>query len=668
MALNARRAWTAIWRRGDLSIGDDGIDFEGTDHTLESHSQPGEEGMGNEQGMADRRHPEAEGDLLHTDALSHPESRRLLRQGGALTIALTVLFLATCVCRLPHLGKASPGPFFLASVNTLIAVDNFWEAGFAACRGIMLSMPPSIESPSFEQRGPYVSYPPGSYYFVYLVSLATGIPPSLSVLAFIAMFWHLILALSTAYTVLLIWPRRLWGGSLMAFLAGCTVLVQRVGMVWMFQFYFAEVPGIALLSILVAVEALRARYPETRHLAVWQAAVLACGAFTHWVFLPACLILFVLRLEETGFRDVWNSVKRLALAVLLPVFLPVAGFIAYIGSMGWLDRLIERGVQRMHARSLFGSQNAKIPVLMDHEFRMLSPIEAAVRQLKSMYGFVTTDVMFLAFFLLMLTFLIYAATGLLKRKSNAAMVRHEGAMARLRPLLLGIGTGASTWFLLKEHSAIHLFCSLYWLAWLGFLLGLLPVAMHIAFAKLRLAERFSGFPRFCKIMWILFILAWFGFGIRYNAHSLRQAVNLYMGTFYKEEMLAKALNRHTEYEDVVFSPDLGWIPDLEVQNTGDPRKDLVRVPHPRMLIQHEYRRLGCDRIHSVSKYLSKKCIYPVSTPADLRRRVEAFDLSPQARVCLLFSQPPAPEWEPLLSGVPATRVWGCLLYRFPATP
>jgi hypothetical protein len=217
--------------------------------------------------------------------------------------------------------------FTWGTAHSQLIVDNWRENGFWNERGLGFLHPPSIELPSLLSRHPYVAYPCGAQWPVYILAQVLDRPVTPGVFHIWGLVWHGCIGL---LLICGLWlfdtkgqePER----SLGTFLPGFVWLGGRASLTYFPTMWYADIVVllpfvlVGLIEVIVARALLRER---SRQWLTWSLpALIFWGTYTDWLFVPFCAVIFLYRLlrhrsiRATFAPFVWQVAMPAAVAIM----------------------------------------------------------------------------------------------------------------------------------------------------------------------------------------------------------------------------------------------------------------------------------------------------------------------------------------------------------------
>ena len=300
-------------------------------------------------------------------------SRSLLpRYAAALCLCVLAMFIVSLIIRLPWYGK----PLLTSGIGWPTAgavkyADYWYNEGPARLRFAMLENPPSVETPNWLSRNPYVSYPPGTIIPIYLVSLFAGHEADVRMVDGINLAGHLLIALCLALLVfVLLSDLRLTLPAAFIFsLIPALLLLLLPGPLGEYALsYFSDQAVSLPIALFLLLEILQWRACSTSAklgLDAAQCLVIFSGALTDWYFFFVLAVALAVRCYRGMFGpwQQWVTALSGMLAYCAPALLALALFLTQLVHWHLVDRFLFAGLRRMalYAGDPFLQQTQDLP-------------------------------------------------------------------------------------------------------------------------------------------------------------------------------------------------------------------------------------------------------------------------------------------------------------------
>ena len=261
-----------------------------------------------------------------------------MHRGWILGLTLYVTFFAITIGLRWRQFDQPYTDFTWITAHSQLIVDNWLENGFWNERGLSFLNPPSIEFPSLLSRHPYVSYPCGAQWPVYILAKVLDRPVTPGVFHIWGLVWHGCIGL---FLIGGLWlfdakgqePER----SLGAFLPGFVWAGGRASLTFFPTMWYADIVVllpfvlVGLIEVIVARALLRERY--LRWL-TWSLPVLIFwGTYTDWLFVPFVAVIFLYRLLRL--RSIRATFSTFVWQVAMPAADGRHALLAPVGLGAW---------------------------------------------------------------------------------------------------------------------------------------------------------------------------------------------------------------------------------------------------------------------------------------------------------------------------------------------
>lgn len=219
------------------------------------------------------------------------------------------LFSYTVEVRRPWFGKLSPYHHQWLTGSAVKFTKNWYREGALKLRFVMFEEPRSVEFPTLDSREPYISYPPGTIFPLYIISKLKGDEPGPAVVMAYNIANHLLIALFLALMAFFL----LYGARFSAPFSFAMALVPPVvemlmpaPLYWHQNVFFSDQAVILPIALFLFLEVIRDHVTGNKAVAYMlaglQAAVFICGALTDWIFYFVAVAVFIKRILTGAFR------------------------------------------------------------------------------------------------------------------------------------------------------------------------------------------------------------------------------------------------------------------------------------------------------------------------------------------------------------------------------
>lgn len=468
-------------------------------------------------------------------------------------IAGTIIALYSCTLyeRREWFGKMNATLWLTG--GTLKFARNWYRDGAINDAFLLLERPPSIEFPTLNDRGIYVSYPSGCILPIHLMALLSGSEPTPAMVMAYNCAIHLLVSLLFAFTVFL-GVRSLNLGPIQTFflsmLSAVFYLLSPHTMSLHHNEYFADMAVMLPFAAVVFLEVLLATLPISRPyrmgLLMLQHFFLALGLFTDYLFVFVYISLY-LKKALTG--ELGRSTLffiRNSLLFSISAILPLGLFLYQVMHFNRMDALADKFLFRT------AGNNEGQKYVTDFYGQFWEKFVATTMGTKAIV-------------------LVFASVVVIAVAVVAILWLHRYRSTDTSPVARSLlGTCAVVTcaclcqlYFLKNHTVIHPFSALK----VSFLiaivpLGLLPVALAGLTPLSRSILVGDGFEcrgiffleRQLHLPMVSLLLVLFTLGYVAEVHgNYRSIIDRPEN---REEEIGYFLNRHTRYSDVVFSDTL----------------------------------------------------------------------------------------------------------------
>lgn len=279
-----------------------------------------------------------------------PKSRS---RATALCVALLVVFTGvvfgiTVYQRAQWFGYVHPNTEGTMTAVTVVGARNWLDEGIFRLRLGQYWEPVSIETPTLEQRTPYVSFPPGAIVAVYVVARVTGLRPSVEMVMVYNLANQLCVAVVLCLLVFAALRRMGYGHVPATMLSTIPAFLYLLVPTSFFEHqmgYYSDQAVMLPYVLYVLLEVLRTPRMSKRAgraLSVGQGALAFCGILSDWLFAFVALCMYVVRALKGGFgRKPLVFVGRSAL-FWLPIAVALVLFALQLYSLDAFDDVFAR--------------------------------------------------------------------------------------------------------------------------------------------------------------------------------------------------------------------------------------------------------------------------------------------------------------------------------------
>lgn len=453
------------------------------------------------------------------------------------------------------------------SGSTIKFVNNWLKEGAANLNFTSYEYPESIERTSIDERGAYLSYPTGEVFFVYVFAKATG--HNQIDISFLRKFQTVWFWLEAVLIYIFVWlfmrrtikSEHLIENALFALCTSALWLLMPTCMYYLANVYFSDQCVILWVIAYTLASYIRWTSENKKAPSVVCILLLFSGILIDYYFWILAFFMFTydLIIGTKGAKSK-EKLKAAIKAILfhgIPTILALIVFYLQVSQTNdWLSVMITKARQRTSSEGIGKSSLRMILDNIAHTFAF-SP---------ELIGLVAVLVVFAG----LLAVKLIAS----KEKRKKYLLNNPG-MATFMIYLVATVTQILA---LKNHSGIHEF-SMIKIAWI---IAMLP--LFVATCLKFLSERNTvskGIRLFGKIK-----LSYFGVGFCVMVVMVAFATGIPYSTraFYKSRweinafdyLIARALERETKYEDVVFSYTYS-IPDNPPQELSISKKVVYKI-------------------------------------------------------------------------------------------
>lgn len=247
----------------------------------------------------------------------------------------------------PHVPGEEHGP----TGSTVTFLQNWHEESARALKFGMFEHPRSVESTTPEERMPYVAHPPGALLPIYGLALVLDWAPSHALVMGFNLALHLAIALVLGWTAGAVLRRR----ERLPVVTACYMLIPSAiyllapGLLyWHQSTYFADQAVLLPVALVAFLDVLRGqvRWRWRRWVDAALAVTLFAGLFTDWLMAFVGAALWVKRIYTLRRPLRRSDIVQESLLIGMPLTLAVGLFVGQLVSLGQVDLLIERLLNR----------------------------------------------------------------------------------------------------------------------------------------------------------------------------------------------------------------------------------------------------------------------------------------------------------------------------------
>lgn len=495
------------------------------------------------------------------------------------------------------IGNKTGNNHQILTATTLKFTKNWYREDPVTLKFAMLENPKSIEFPTLASRGPYTSYLPGTIIPIYLTSKLQGNEPTPSLIMNYNLINHFLIAFILSL-IIFFFLRQLNVDYINSFLFSILPifleLLLPAPLYWHQNVFFSDQAVILPFVLFIFLEVIRSRATckKLKVINIFQYFIMFYGILTDWFFVFVILAVYIKRIFEgevfkgSALTFLKNSIIYWAIPIIT-VFL----YILQLFSLGTLNQTIDKILLRT------GTSADGIDYTNIFFDRMLEFMYQG-------YGEIITIALFISIFIILLYTIAFF---IFKIKNEEVKKIILLITIILVPCLIQL-------LIFKNHSIMHEFSVLKFsipLAIIPFVL--IPVLLFFIFMNPTKNARhlFLMFKGYClKLNYGLFILfliaATLTFGCALSEHDNYHEFFSTGNNNYEE--LGNSIQKNTQYNDIVFSPDLEIV---------------------------GYSENGCSQIELA---YSMKEVYKISSLDDINKKIKGINGNYRVVVLFLYSK------------------------------
>lgn len=418
------------------------------------------------------------------------------------------------------------------SGSTIKFVNNWLEDGAANLKFTNYEDPNSIEFETVDDREPYLSYPSGETFFVYLAARMAG--KQQITISFLHKFQLIMFAIEAVLTSCFVYyfltrTVKLKGEVIKIFFSIATALLWALLPVcsyYLSNVYYADQCVILWIIGFILIEYLFRTKNKTVSMKILRSIVIYTGFLIDYYFWFVALMFFVSEILEILIKIKKGERKKEIISVFLWYGIPVvAALLTYYIQLVMTPHWLEIMKDRFNERVVGGDKTMSW---------IFSTIFLNFSQAFSLGG----ETIYYLITVIMLTVLI-GVVYLARKKETSILIKNPG----LSVLFFGILATIMQIYFFKNHSAVHEFSMIK----VGLIIALFPILMMVVFCRvfgIKNDESLKTFVVFLLSYLLIFIAAGIPISTRNYTNERLMAVD-----YSFEKMLAEKTN----YEDVVFS-------------------------------------------------------------------------------------------------------------------
>lgn len=404
----------------------------------------------------------------------------------------------------------------------------------------LLGLPKSIETPTIQERQPYISYPPGAVLPIYVVAKIFNHEPTVYLVHDYNLLNHFLIGIVLAFMAFGIARGFKLSKVNATILAIIPLLLSYLlpGPMYFFQnVYFTDTAVILPALLLLMTEGWRyfkQVSSSNRWILTAQALLLFYGTLTDWYFVFLALGIFLLRIINGEYKTVWKFLQK-SLAYWAPVVVALGLFFLQVISLNGNQELGGRFAARMSETCAQYPQTT-----MNNTYWQ--------RYIPESFGYFSLGLLWLSF-IISLAALIYM---IYKRVKKQPLSMQFSAATSL--LFLLVAVPFVRLYTLRCHSIFHDFTTMLFVGAIGLvpliILPLLLIEQNIikgSSFSLKITGKKIVIGALPTILLILAFTYAFSEHQRFKDHfpEIKPNYSLY-GEF---------IRNNTAYESIVFSPD-----------------------------------------------------------------------------------------------------------------
>lgn len=483
----------------------------------------------------------------------------------------------------------------------------------------MFEYPASVEFPTLKSRSPYTSYPPGAIIPIYVLSKIRGKEPTISMIMKYNLVNHFLIAFFLSLLVFFFLSRQLEvdliNSALFATIPILFELLMPGTLYWHQNVFFSDQAVILPFVLFIFLEVLR--FASSKRvifiLSIIQALVMFYGVLTDWLFIPIVSTIYLKRIINNEIK-IKGDIRRFLLKTFyfwVPVLLVGVLFLLQIYSLENFDRTIHA----FSVRASLSSSSEYTGTLTLNRF-----LETFSDHLTESFGYFA-HIMLVIILLLMLIFSCYLVIKYFKVHKTNDKLKDTLMLAwmLLLPCIIQI-------FLFKNHSFVHEFSVLKFSVPLSIIpFVIIPVLIYLLFEDPGVPKKFLLIGK-NKLNLKLLIICLVALLLTGTTIASSDQLSMFPSPNKNYTVLGGIIHKHTNYYDVVFSPDF------------------------------EIKSLPPQQIS-----LSMKPVYKIQTISDIKEKTK--DINGNYNIMIVFSGPPSSYWTPFLENATSKRVKKYYFYR-----
>jgi len=453
-----------------------------------------------------------------------------------LIMIILVVFQYTLEIRKPWFGKISDGGHQWLSGTTLKYSRIWWDQGAVNLKFATFANPSSVEFPNLKSQIPELSYPPGEIIPIYTISKIINQEPNLNIVMGYNLFNHFLIIVFLSL-IIFIFLRQIGFNIFYSFLFSIIpILTESLlpgPIYWHQNVFFADQAVILPFVLIIFLAVIRDNIKNQAKFKILnfiEALVFFWGIMTDWLFIFVFLTIYILRFKPYKIKNNFYIIFKKTLIFWLPIIIAA---LLYIAQLIRFD-LIKLIIYKLNYYSFAGS-NSKIMFFSAHFWLSYIP---------NYFGRAGSIILMGIIFLFGL---IIWQIIILKRRKEIIDIKVKKIMSlasiALIPCLLQI-------YFFPHHSYVHDFSTLKF----SIPMALLPFIL-IPLAIVFILELDIDFKKINTKATVLIIILLIIAGT-YTIKEHSRAIKIFPTPKKSFHIIGNFLDKNTEYEDVVFSPDI----------------------------------------------------------------------------------------------------------------
>ncbi len=480
------------------------------------------------------------------------------------------------------IGNKTGNDHQILTAETLKFTENWYREGPVNLKFAMLENPKSIEFPTLSSRNPYTSYLPGAIVPIYLISELQGHDPTPSMIMEYNLINHFLIAFFLSLLIFF-FLRQLKVDYVNSFLFSTLPifieLLLPAPLYWHQNVYFSDQAVILPFVLFIFLEVIRPAAADKKLMVIniFQYFLMFYGILTDWFFVFVIMVVYIKRIFEGEIfkGSIWTFLKSSLIYWAIPL-ITVYLYILQLTLLGTFNQAIDRFFLRT-GTSADGIDYTNIFLTRIQEFMYPG------------YGEIIT----LALVISIITVLLCVIILFILKIKRDEVKKISGLIAIiLVPCIIQM-------IIFKNHTIMHEFSVLKLsipLATIPFVL--FPVLLFFIFKNLNTFYISLNFKKHSlKFNYVLFIV--FLITAAFTSFNVLSEHNGYHNFFSTDsnnyQELGNSIQKNTQYNDILFSPDLEII---------------------------GYSQIGCSQIELA---YSMKEVYRINSLDDIKEKIKGIN-------------------------------------------